>query len=374
YGFVDEMSNWYVRRGRERFWAKGMEQDKIDAYMSLHTALITLCKCAAPMVPFMTEQIYRNMVAGLDSSAPESIHLTDFPKADERLIDKDLEKGMAEAMKLVTMGRAARNASGLKNRQPLSRMIVSLQDAGENILSKMLSQKDSAQSDFANEAESASGILAIIRDELNVKAVEFTADASALESHSFKPQLKTLGPKYGKKLGKIREILTGFTLEQAAVAWKELQENGCVKLNLTNGGLLLSGEEPGSADIVALETDDLLIETGQAEGYAVESDQSALVALDTTLTQELLEEGIMNELISKLQNMRKDSGLEVMDKIRVSIGGSDKIQGIAEKFAAPISGKVLAEEFRTDGSAFAESHEKEWDFDGEKVRIAIKKI
>ena len=346
--FVDEMSNWYVRRGRERFWAKGMEQDKINAYLTLHTALVNLVKCAAPMIPFMAEQVYQNLVCGIDKSAPESVHLTDFPVADESMIDKALEADMEEAMKLTTMGRAARNASGLKNRQPLQDMFVAVQDAkaGES-----LSQP----------------ILEIIRDELNVKNIRFVEDGASFVSHSFKPQMRTVGPKFGKQLNAIRETLQGFTADLANTAWSLLQEKGKIGLDLNAKTVC----DPDSAEVVLLE-EDLLTETVQTEGFATEADGGYTVALDTRLTEELLDEGVTNELISKLQNMRKDFGLEVMDRITVKIAGSDKICAVAEKFKEAIATKVLADQFavREEGSG---GSTKEWDFDGEKVTISINK-
>ena len=338
YVFTDEMSNWYVRLSRERFWARGMEQDKINAYLVLHQALVTLVKCAAPMIPFMAEQIYRNLVCSLDREAPESVHLCDFPAAQQEYIDKELETGMAGAEKLVTMGRAARNASALKNRQPLARMLVS---AESGPLSPAFTE--------------------IIRDELNVRQVEFISDSTGLLSHSFKPQLKTLGPKFGKKLGGIRAYLTGLSGEAAEAAFAELKEKGVLSFSL-------EGEE------IALAEEDLLIETAQAEGFAVEADQKDLVALDTTLTPELLEEGIMNELISKLQNMRKDFGLEVMDRIHVRISGSERVRACAEKFKEAISLKVLADSLETDAADGLDGeYQREWNIEGEAVEIGIRK-
>ena len=277
--FVDDMSNWYVRRSRERFWAKDMPQDKINAYMTLYTALVTVSKAAAPMIPFMTEDIYQNIVKNVDATAPESIHLCDFPEVNEAFIDKELEENMENVLEVVVMGRACRNASGIKNRQPIGKMMV---------------KAEFDLSEFYKE---------IIEDELNVKTVEFTDDVSAFTSYSFKPQLKTVGPKYGKVLGKIKAALAELDGNKAMA---QLNAEGALKFDF-------DGTE------VVLEKDDLLIDTAQVEGYVSESDNNITVVLDTNLSPELIEEGFVREIISKIQTMRKEAGFEVMDKIVVNV-------------------------------------------------------
>ena len=329
--FVDEMSNWYVRRGRERFWAKGMEQDKINAYMTLYTALVTISKVAAPMIPFMTEEIYQNLVRSIDKNAPESIHLCDFPVADEKLIDKKLEEDMEAVLEIVVMGRAARNTANIKNRQPIGTMFVkSAVKLGE----------------FYQE---------IIEDELNVKKVEFTDDVRAFTSYSFKPQLKTVGPKYGKQLGGIKKYLE--TLD------------GNATMDALNAGKPLSFEVDGVT--VELLKDDLLIEMTQKEGYVSEADNYMTVVLDTNLTDELIEEGFVYEIISKIQTMRKDADFEVMDHIRVSLSGNAKLASVVEKNKAVIAGKVLADEL-VENETLAVT--KEWNVNGENVTISIEKM
>ena len=329
--FVDEMSNWYVRRSRERFWAKGMEQDKINAYMTLYTALVTICKCAAPMIPFMTEEIYLNLVKSIDKDAPESIHLCDFPAADETMIDAKLEADMEEVLKIVVMGRAARNAANIKNRQPIGQMFVK----AENTLD-----------DFYQD---------IIRDELNVKKIDFTDDVRAFTSYSFKPQLKTVGPKYGKQLNGIREYLNSV---DGNAAMEELQAKGALVFDV-------------DGVTVSLAEEDLLIEMAQKEGYVSEADNSVTVVLDTNLTDELIEEGFVYEVISKIQTMRKDAGFEVMDHIKVAVNDNDKIAEIVQKNSAAIAGKVLADAISAD-EALAVS--KEWSVNGEKVTIGVEKV
>ena len=300
--FVDDMSNWYVRRSRERFWAKGMEQDKINAYMTLYTALVEFCKAAAPMIPFMTEDIYQNLVRSIDKEAPESIHLCDYPEVKAEWIDKTLEEDMAHLLEIVVMGRACRNAAGLKNRQPLSRMLV----------------KSSWElSDFYQ---------TIIEDELNIKKVEFTNDIGSYISYSFKPQLKTVGPKFGKLVGGIRAALSEL---DGNAAMAELRNTGSLKLDINGTEAVLSEE-------------DLLIETLQKEGYVTESDQSISVVLDGNLTPELIEEGFVRELISKIQTMRKEAGFEVMDKIRVYARDNRKIEEILAEHGEEIRSEVLA--------------------------------
>ncbi|MCD8380557.1 MAG: isoleucine--tRNA ligase [Lachnospiraceae bacterium] len=328
--FVDDMSNWYVRRSRERFWAKGMEQDKINAYMTLYTALVSFCKCAAPMIPFMTEEIYRNLVCSIDEAAPESIHLCDYPVADLSLIDEKLESDMEELLKIVVMGRAARNASGLKNRQPIGEMVV-----------KAPSVLDQLYTD-------------IIADELNIKEVKFVDDVSAFTTYTFKPQLRTVGPKYGKQLGGIQKTLASL---DGNAAYAQLKSEGALKFTVNDVEVVLT-------------EDDLLIDTKQQEGYAIEADNTVTVALNTSLTEELIEEGNVNEIISKIQTMRKDAGFEVMDHIRVSLNGCAALSAVLEKNKAAVAGKVLAEEITAD-TDFATS--KEWNINGQKVVISLEK-
>ena len=329
--FVDDMSNWYVRRSRERFWAKGMEQDKINAYMTLYTALVEFCKAAAPMIPFMTEDIYQNLVRSIDKEAPESIHLCDYPEVKTEWIDEALEENMAHLLEIVVMGRACRNAAGLKNRQPLARMLV----------------KSSWQlSDFYQ---------TIIEDELNIKKVEFTDDIGGYISYSFKPQLKTVGPKFGKLVGGIRAALSEL---DGNAAMAELRSTGTLKLDI-------NGTE------VALAEEDLLIETLQKEGYVTESDQSISVVLDGNLTPELIEEGFVRELISKIQTMRKEAGFEVMDKIRVYARDNRKIEEILTAHSQEIRSEVLAEEIILDETR---GYEKEWNINSEKVTMAVEKL
>lgn len=328
--FVEDMSNWYVRRCRDRFWAKGMEEDKIDAYMTLYTALVTLCKAAAPMIPFMTEQIYQNIVRTVDASAPESIHLCDYPEADESKIDEALEENMEEALRIVVMGRAARNTSGMKNRQPLCAMYVKAQRELDAYYKK------------------------IIEDELNVKRVEFTDDADRFISYTFKPQLKTLGPKYGKLLGEIRTALQSLDGREAM---RELKEKGVLSFDL-------SGQH------VELEEADLLIDAGKSERYVTEGDHKITVVLDIQLDEQLTEEGFVRELISKAQTMRKEAGFEVTDHIILSAYGNEKIQNIMKKNEALIQKNVLADEVCYDRCA---GYEKEWNLNGETVTLVVAK-
>ena len=329
--FVDEMSNWYVRRSRERFWAKGMEQDKINAYMTLYTALVTICKAAAPMIPFMTEDIYQNLVRSNDASAPESIHLCDFPVVNKDHIDKKLEEDMEDVLDAVVMGRACRNTANIKNRQPISRMYI---------------KADFTLSEFYQE---------IIEDELNVKEVVFTDDVRDFTSYTFKPQLRTVGPKYGKQLGGIQKHLAAL---DGNAAMDELNADGALKFDVD-----------GVA--VELTKDDLLIDMAQKEGYVSQEDNKMTVVLDTNLTPELVEEGFVYEIISKIQTMRKESGFEVTDHIRVSINGNDRLSEIARKNKDAISGKVLADEL-TSGAEYAIS--KEWNINGENAVIAVERV
>ena len=327
--FVDEMSNWYVRRGRERFWAKGMEQDKINAYMTLYTALVTIAKAAAPMIPFMTEDIYRNLVCSIDASAPESVHLCDFPEVNEAWIDTKLEEDMENVLKAVVMGRACRNTANIKNRQPIGNMFIKAPfELGE----------------FYQE---------IIRDELNVKAVTFTDDVREFTSYTFKPQLRTVGPKYGKQLGGIQKTLASI---DGNAAMDELKANGFIAFDV-------DGVE------VKLAEEDLLIDITKKEGYVTEADNVATVVLDTNLTEELLEEGFVYEVISKIQTMRKDSDFEVMDHIKVYISGNDKVAAIVQKNEQAIGEKVLADEFVYAEGGIA----KAWNVNGENVTIGVEK-
>ena len=329
--FVDEMSNWYVRRCRERFWAKGMEQDKINAYMTLYTALVQISKCAAPVVPFMTEEIYQNLVRTNDKKAPESIHLCDFPKAEEAMIDEKLEESMEEVLDIVVMGRAARNAANIKNRQPIGTMYV-----------KAPHKLDEYFVD-------------IIADELNVIEVVFKDDVSDLTSYSFKPQLRTVGPKYGKQLGGIKKYLEEV---DGTKAMKELKAKGALTFEV-------SGVE------ISLSEEDLLIDVAQKAGFVTEADNYTTVVLDTNLTPELVEEGFVYEVISKIQTMRKEAGFEVMDHIKVSINGNAKVAEIVNANRDAISGKVLANEILTDAGL---AIEKEWNVNGEKAVIGVEKV
>ena len=327
--FVDEMSNWYVRRCRDRFWGKGMPQDKINAYMTLYTALVTICKAAAPMIPFMTEDIYQNLVRSIDKNAPESIHLCDFPAADTAMIDKELEARMEEVLDVVVMGRACRNTSGIKNRQPIGRMYV---------------KADMNLPEFFVE---------IIEDELNVKRVEFTDDVSSFTTYTFKPQLKTVGPKYGKLLGKIRQTLSAL---DGNVAMTTLKNEG--KLTFDYDG-----------ETVELTEDDLLIDMTKKDGYVSENDNNLTVVLDTNLTPELIEEGFVREIISKIQTMRKEAGFEVMDKIVVYASGNDKIQTILCDNKEAIMAEVMANDIVEGQDGFT----KEWNINGEQVTLGVKR-
>ena len=335
--FVDDMSNWYVRRSRDRFWAKGMEQDKINAYMTLYTALVEICKAAAPMIPFMTEEIYQNLVRSINTEAPESIHLCDFPAVNESWIDKDLEKNMDEVLKIVVMGRACRNSANIKNRQPIGNMYVK----APNVLPEYFVE--------------------IIEDELNVKKVNFTEDVSAYTSYTFKPQLRTVGPKYGKFLGQIQKALAELDGNKAM---EELKANGVLAL-------------PSVSDDVKLSEEDLLITMTQMEGYVTEGDNTVTVVLDTNLTLELVEEGFVRELISKIQTMRKEAGFEVMDKISIYYHADEKVADIFNKYENDIMGDVLGTEVVAEADSFDSGENgiycKEWNINGEKVLLGVKK-
>ena len=328
--FVDDMSNWYVRRCRDRFWAGGMEQDKINAYMTLYEALKNLCKCAAPMIPFMTEEIYQNIVRRVEADAPESVHLCDFPAADESKIDSELERRMDEVLNIVVMGRAARNDASIKNRQPIGRMFVKAA------------------------AELPRFFADIITDELNVKNIAFTEDVRAFTSYSFKPQLRTVGPKYGKLLGGIRKYLGEVDGNNAM---DELRATGSIKFDVNGSEVVLSEE-------------DLLIDTAQTTGYVSQQNGDLTVVLDTNLTPELVEEGFVRELVSKIQTMRKEAGFEVQDHIDVYESGNDRIRGIMQKFEEELKKEVLAESISYDET---DGYVKEWTVNGEKVTLGVKK-
>ena len=329
--FVDEMSNWYVRRSRERFWAKGMEQDKINAYMTLYTALVTISKAAAPMIPFMTEEIYQNLVRSVDKDAIESIHLCDFPKVEEAWINKELEDDMEELLKIVVLGRAARNTANIKNRQPIGTMYI---------------KADKEMGQFYTD---------IIADELNVKEVKFANDVESFISYSFKPQLRTVGPKYGKLLNGIRTALAEIN---GTEAMNELRSTGLLTLDINGNKVELSEE-------------DLLIETAQTEGYVTEADGDISVVLDTNLTPELIEEGFVREIVSKVQTMRKEAGFEVMDKIHIYAKDNDKILELMKNHKEEIMSEVLAEDMTlgtTDG------YVKEWNINKEPVVLGVEKM
>ena len=329
--FVDEMSNWYVRRGRERYWVQGMTDDKLAAYMTLYHALVVTAKTAAPMIPFMAENIYQNLVISVDKNAPESIHLCRFPEVDTARIDKNLEDQMEKVLDIVVLGRAARNGSSRKNRQPLNTMYVKLDGVVEE------------------------SYIDIIREELNIKNVDFTGEVDNFVTYTFKPQLKTLGPKYGKQLGEIRNALA--TIDGNA-AKKQLDDNGRLVLALSSGD-------------IELETEDLLIDAAQKEGFFTVSDKGITVALDTVLTEELIEEGFVREIISKIQTMRKEADFNVTDHIEITISGSEVVCDIASRKTADISGDTLADSL-TVGEALGFT--KEWDINDQKVTIGVKKV
>ena len=329
--FVDELSNWYVRRSRERFWAKDMPTDKVNAYLTLYTALVTIAKTAAPMIPFMTEDIYRNLVCSVDKSAPISIHLCDYPEVDESLIDKELEENMDEVIDVVVLGRACRNAAAIKNRQPVAKMYV---------------KADKTPDD---------SFISVIAEELNVKCVEFTDNVSEFTTYNFKPQLRTVGPKYGKYLGGIRTTLANI---DGNAAYAELKANGSIKFTV-NG------------DEIVLTEEDLLIEMTKKDGYESLGDRGVTVVIDKNLTPELIEEGNVREIISKIQTMRKDSGFEVMDNIKIAFSGNDVVCEIASRNAEEIKDETLGTELLIGATL---THSKEWNINGEKVVISVEKM
>ena len=329
--FVDDMSNWYVRRSRERFWAKGMEQDKINAYMTLYTALVTICKTAAPMIPFMTEEIYQNLVRSLDKNAPESIHLCDFPKVEEAHIDKELEKDMDLVLQVVVQGRACRNAANIKNRQPIGQMYI---------------KANFELPEFFRE---------IIADELNVKQVEFVDDISRFISYTFKPNFATLKLKYSKKLGVLRQILAKIDGHEAMA---QLKANGCIKVD-------------ADGEMCELLEEDLLIEAAHTDGYVSSSERDVTVVLDTNLSEELLMEGFVREIISKIQTRRKEAGFEVTDHIEISMRGNDKVAGIVKENEATVKSEVMADAVSYDN---ASGYVKEWNINGEKVTLGVTRL
>ncbi len=326
--FTDELSNWYVRRSRDRFWANGMEQDKINAYMTLYTCLVTLAKVCAPFVPFMTEEIYQNLVTNLDKTAPESIHLCDFPVANEDYIDEKLEENMETVLKIVTLGRACRNVSGMKNRQVLSKAYVE-------------SKKKLDENYYY-----------IIKEELNVKELEFVDDASSFVSYNVKPNLKTVGPKFGAILPKINQMLR---MGDGTAYVRELKENSKVVLEI------------GEAKVELLE-EDLLIETTKSEKYISMQEDDMIVVLNIELTPELIEEGFVRELISKIQNLRKESGFEVQNHIEIYYSGNDKLAEIIERNKNEIADDTLADKIE------AGVGENELDINGEKVMIKLVRL
>ncbi|MCL2086903.1 MAG: isoleucine--tRNA ligase [Oscillospiraceae bacterium] len=327
--FTDQLSNWYVRRSRERFWGAGLSDDKICAYMTLYTALLTLCKIAAPMIPFMCEEIYQNLTTG-EKDAPVSVHICPFPECLESLIDTSLEQKMSAILEIVSIGRAARNGANIKNRQPLSEMFVK------------------------SEEELSATFVDIIKDELNVKNVKFIDNVEGFISYSFKPQLKTLGPRFGKQLGEIKTTLSAINPAEAKSC---LDKEGKLTLNLSTGEAELSN-------------DDLLIEVTQKDGFYALSEGRIAVAVNTTLTDELIEEGFVREIVSKIQTMRKEAGFEVMDKICVSFSDNEKIKAIALANKKEIMSDVLAESFLFENNA---KFCKEWDINGEKVVLGVER-
>jgi isoleucyl-tRNA synthetase len=356
--FVDELSNWYVRRSRERFWAKGMEQDKINAYMTLYTTLVALSKCTAPMIPFMADDIYINLVLSLDKNAPESVHLCDFPVADHNMVDKELEHAMDQVLDIVVKGRACRNTANIKNRQPLQKMFV---------------KAPAKLQDF---------YIDIIKEELNIKEVIFTDDVSEFTTYAFKPQLKTVGPKYGKHLGEIQKLLATLDGNQAMNALKttghiNLATPGLPPTNdpglpPTNDPNVGRGLAPAAPEIILTEAD-LLIEITQKEGYITEADNKTTVVIHTQLTDALIEEGFVYEIISKIQTMRKEAGFEVTDRIRLQISNNERLTRIIERNRSAIATKVLADVLGTE-LLTATASTREWNVNGETVTISIERV
>ena len=327
--FVDELSNWYVRRSRTRFWLKGMPESKVNAYMTLYTALVTLAKISAPMIPFMAEDIYRNLVCSVDKSAPESVHLCDFPTYDSSLINEELEQKMEKVLDIVVLGRSARNSANIKNRQPIGKMYV--------------------KSDALDEMYSD-----IIKDELNVKEIEFTDNVRDFTSYSFKPQLRTLGRRFGKNIGAVKDILASL---DGNAAMDELNAKGTLTITVD-----------GTAE--ALEAEDVLIESAQKEGFESVSENNITVVIDTKLTPELIKEGMLREIVSKVQTMRKEAGFEVMDHIVLSVEGNDMISAVLKENEAFVMEEVLADKIITGTAAY----NKQWNINGEDVTLGVEKV
>ena len=329
--FVDEMSNWYVRRSRERFWASELTNDKISAYMTLSTALVEFSKLTAPLIPFITEEIYQNMVRSFDENAKISIHLCDYPVCDEKRIDTDLEENMEIVLKAVNLGRASRNDASIKTRQPLAKLFFT----GERELSDV----------YAN----------IVKEELNVKKVEITNDASKFVNYTFKPQLRILGQKYGKQVNEIRTALLEL---DGNLAKKSLDETGLIKLSISTGDIELTSEE-------------VLIDTAKADGFVSATESGMTVVLDTVLTPELIEEGMVREIVSKIQSMRKDAGFEVMDKIEIAVIADDELTKIVKDNSQSICADVLGMSVSLE---LLDGYSAQWDINGHKAKIVVKKV
>lgn len=328
--FIDELSNWYVRRCRERYWGKDMTEDKINAYNTLYTVLTKFAVLSAPFIPFMAEQIYTNLVLSVDNQSPASVHLCDYPAAQNEFIDKDLEKNMDLVLKTVVLGRAARNTANIKNRQPIGNMYV--------------------KADFSLPNE----FIDIIANELNVKNIIFTDEVREFTTYKFKPQLRVLGPKYGKLVGKIGQKLNEFD-------GNELMD----KLN--QGTVSFTIDE---TDIV-LSKDDVLIEATQKEGFVAETDRGITVVIDTNLSPELIEEGFVREIISKLQTMRKEAGFEVQNHINVYYFGNDVVAGVISRNEEEIKSEVLGESISQQK---AEGYTKKWNINGESIEFTVARI
>ncbi|MCL2399436.1 MAG: isoleucine--tRNA ligase [Defluviitaleaceae bacterium] len=341
--FVDELSNWYIRRCRGRFWAAGMEQDKINAYMTLHYVLMTISKLSAPFVPFIAEQMYQNLITGLNDKAegralPESVHLCEFPVPELSWINPTLEEEMDQVLSVVVLGRAARNAVNIKNRQPLSEMIVGVkEESGRSV--------DSPET------------IEIIADELNVKAVRFVPSSVVEEytAYRFKPQLRTLGPKYGKLVPKITEALNADSN-----ANMEQLKKGTLHLNVDNTAVELTME-------------DVLVEVGQREGFAVQIDRDLSVVLDINLTEDLIEEGYVRELVSKLQTMRKEADFDVMDRIVVRHSKNDRLTNVFERNRDMIAAEVLADDISEGAVKDPEGYGKEWQINDQQLGLWVKR-